>query len=329
MAKELFERAISRRQAIGAGLGVLAAMGLAACGGSTSSTSTTTASASSSASAAAATLDADAFDALIASVEPADDATIEANPWAKAIKANGVFQLGALRTSILFSQYNEQDGVARGFDAGIYASLIRYILGDETKYEFHQVNSDTRESVLQNQTVDAVVCTYTITDKRKELVDFAGPYFTAHQGILVLADNTDINSLEDMNGKTVACEAGSVGPSMVEQFCSGAIVSEFTSDDECRLALEQGRVDAYLTDNTLLMSHYVDEPGIFRFAVEEFGPDDSYGIGLTKGKEGALEFVNAFLEKFEADGKWAELYQICVADLIGSDSIPEPPAISA
>lgn len=324
MSKELLNPILSRRQAIGAGLGLLASVSLAGCGGSSSSNTT----AASSSKAAAGSIDTDAFDALVASIEPADDATIEANAWAKAIKEAGVFQLGALRTSILFSQYDEQDGVARGFDAGIYLSLIRYILGDETKYEFHQVNSDTRESVLQNETVDAVVCTYTITDKRKELVDFAGPYFTAHQGILVLADNEDINSLEDMDGKTVACEAGSVGPSMVEQYCPGATVSEFTSDDECRLALEQGRVDAYLTDNTILMSHFVEEPGTFRFAVEEFGPDDSYGIGLTKGEEGALEFVNAFLQKFEDDGKWNELYQICVADLIDSDTIPEPPTIA-
>lgn len=184
MATELFKRAISRREAIGAGLGVLATMGLAACGGSSSSASTESAATTAAATTEASDvvqIDADAFDALVASVEQADDATIEANAWAKAIKERGSFRLGATRTSVLFSQLNEIDNVTRGFDAGIYLSLIRYILGDETAYEYTQVTSDTRESVLQNDTVDAVFATYTINDKRKELIDFAGPYFPAQE----------------------------------------------------------------------------------------------------------------------------------------------------
>ena len=273
-------------------------------------------------------IDKDAFDKLVATVEPADDATIEANAWAKAIKEAGTFRLGATRTSVLFSQLDETTGKVYGFDAAIYLSLIRYILGDESKYDYTQMTSDTRESVLQNDNVDAVFATYTINEKRKAVISFAGPYFTARQGVLVAASNSDINSVDDLKGKKVAVQSGSTGPQVVEEYAPEAEVQEFSKDDECRAALEQGRVDAYVVDNTLHMGNIVKNPGKYRLAVDAFGPEDNYGIGIKLGSDG-VEFVNAFLKKFEDDGKWAEAYKICIADRTGASATAEAPAIGA
>ncbi len=321
---------LDRRQAVGLGLSAVATLGLAACsdGPSASDSSSSNSASTETAETTNTDIDKDAFDKLVASVEKADDATIEANAWAKAIKEAGTFRLGATRTSVLFSQLNEQDNVARGFDAGLYLSLIRYILGDETKYEYTQVTSDTRESVLQNDNVDAVFATYSINEKRKALISFAGPYFTTKQGILVAASNTDINSVDDLAGKKVAVQSGSTGPTVLEEYAPKAEAQEFTKDDECRAALEQGRVDAYVVDMTLHMGNVVKNPGKYRIAGDAFGPEDNYGIGLKLGSDG-VEFVNAFLKKFEDDGKWAELYKIAIADRTGVSATAEPPAIGA
>ena len=210
---------------------------------------------------------------------------------------------------MLFSQLDETTGKVYGFDAAIYLSLVRYILGDETKYDYTQMTSDTRESVLQNDNVDAVFATYSINEKRKEVISFAGPYFTTQQGILVAADNQDINGLDDLKGKKVAVQSGSTGPQVVEEFAPEAELQEFSKDDECRAALEQGRVDAYVVDMTLHMGNVVKNPG-------KLGSD-------------GVDFVNAFLEKFEKDGKWADFYKICIADRTGVSTVPEPPAIGA
>ncbi len=323
---------LDRRQALGLGLSAAATLGLAACSdgpsASDSSSSTTAEGQKTDATETNTDIDKDAFDKLVASVEQADDATIEANAWAKAIKEAGTFRLGATRTSVLFSQLNEQDGVARGFDAGVYLSLIRYILGDETKYEYTQVTSDTRESVLQNDNVDAVFATYSITEKRKAVISFAGPYFTTKQGILVAASNTDINSVDDLKGKKVAVQSGSTGPSVLAEYAPEAEAQEFSKDDECRAALEQGRVDAYVVDMTLHMGNVVKNPGKYRIAGEAFGPEDNYGIGIKLGSDG-VDFVNAFLKKFEDDGKWGELYKIAIADRTGVSAVAEPPVIGA
>lgn len=321
----------SRRQFLSLGLGLAGAtalFGLAGCSEGPSDAAATSSAAATGASAGV-DIDKDAFNELVASIEPAADDVIEANSWAKAIKDAGTFRLGATRTSAIFSQLDEQDGKVYGFDAGLYLGLIRYILGDETKYDYTQLTSDTRESVLQNDTVDAVFASYTITDKRKEVVSFAGPYMSTQHAVLVLADNADINSVDDLAGKKVAVQSGSTGPEVVGQYAPEAEIQEFSKDDECRAALEQGRVDAYVVDNTLQMGNVVKNPGKYRIAGDAFGPEEYLGIGVKLGNTDAVDFINAFLKKFEDDGNWEKLYKISLADRCGVDTIPEPPAIGA
>lgn len=271
-------------------------------------------------------IDAAAYDKLISEGDIADDETVAASAWASAVKKAGVLRVGGTRTSALFSQLNEQDNGLRGFDSGIYQLLARYILGDETKYELTQVDSSTREAVLQNGQVDLVVATYSITDQRKEVISFAGPYYTSQQAILVKAGNDDIKGVEDLAGKIVATQAGSTGPSILEEYAPEAVVQEFTTDQEARTSLEQGRVDAYVTDYTLLLNSLVKKPDTYAIAGEVFGPNDSYGIGVPLGSDGA-DFINAFLTKIEDDGTWADLWQVSIGDRTGIDKAPEPPAI--
>ena len=315
------------------------ALSLAACGGASSTTTQSAAgsepaAASSEAAAASETpvepvavaIDKDAFDALLASGPVADDAAIEANSWAKAVKEAGVLRVGGTRTSFLFSQLDETDGGVRGFDAGLYQLLARYILGDETKYELTQVDSSTRESVLQSNQVDAVFATYSITPSRQDVISFAGPYYTSRQAVLVKAGNTEVTGVDSLAGKTVATQSGSTGPDILAEFAPEAVVQEFANDQEARLALEQGRVDAYVTDYTLLLNAIVKNPGTYEIAGDTFGPEDNYGIGLPLDSDGAA-FVNEFLKTIEENGTWAELWQISLGDRTGIDTAPEAPAI--
>ena len=315
------------------------ALSLAACGGASSTTTQSAAgsepaAASSEAAAASETpaepvavaIDKDAFDALLASGPVADDAAIEANSWAKAVKEAGVLRVGGTRTSFLFSQLDETDGGVRGFDAGLYQLLARYILGDETKYELTQVDSSTRESVLQSNQVDAVFATYSITPSRQEVISFAGPYYTSRQAVLVKAGNTEVTGVDSLAGKTVATQSGSTGPDILAEFAPEAVVQEFANDQEARLALEQGRVDAYVTDYTLLLNAIVKNPGTYEIAGDTFGPEDNYGIGLPLDSDG-VAFVNEFLKTIEENGTWAELWQISLGDRTGINTAPEAPAI--
>lgn len=310
------------------------AVSMAACGGS-SSTATepaetaadqSTTAASATEETASVAIDKEAFDSLVASGAVADDAEIEANAWAKSIKDAGVFRVGSTPTSFLFSQLDETDNGIRGFDAGLWQLLTRYILGDESKWELTQIDSTTRESVLQSDQVDAVFATYSITEERQKLISFAGPYYTSKQAVMVKAGNKDITGIDSLAGKTVATQSGSTGPVILAEFAPEAVVQEFKNDTEARTALEQGRVDAYVTDYTLLLNAIVKNPGAFEIAGDTFGEEDNYGIGLPLDSDG-VEFVNNWLKKIEADGTWEKLWMISLGDRTGIATAPAAPAI--
>ena len=335
--KDLFKRVV-------ASIAVSAlVLGLTACGeekaqsgAAESSETTETASAPESSSEATSQdaeealaptpIDKDAFDKLVSSGIVATDDEIAASKWATKVKEQGVLKIGGTRTSFLFGQLDETDDHIRGFDAGLYQLLANYILGDASKYEITQVDSSTRESVLQSEQVDAVFATYSITDKRKEVISFAGPYYTSKQGILVKAGNTEVTGVDSLKGKTVATQAGSTGPAILEEFAPEADVQEFETDQEALAALSQGRVDAYVTDYTLNLSTLVKNPGVYELAGESFGPEDNYGIGLPLDSDG-VKFVNDFLSKIEKDGTWEKLWKISLGDRTNVDSVPAAPTI--
>lgn len=267
-----------------------------------------------------------AFDALVAQGPVADAATIASSTWASKIKQAGTLRLGGTQTSNLFSLLNEKDGKLRGFDAGIAQLLTRYILGDGSKFQFTQVTSSTREQVLINDQVDTVLATYSITPARAEKISFAGPYYTSQAGVLVKSNNSTIQSYNDLAGKKVATQAGSTGPAILAQFAPKAVVQEFQTHQEALDALRQGRVDAYVTDHTLLLNALSLGTGDTKLAGAPFGAQDPYGIGLPKGSDG-VAFVNAFLKKIQADGTWAKLWTTSIGQRTGNTAVPTPPAL--
>ena len=262
-------------------------------------------------------INAAAFDALVAQGPVADAATIASNKWASKIKQADTLRLGATQTSNLFSLLNEK---------GLAQMLTRYILGDASKYKFTQVTSSTREQVLINDQVDMVLATYSITPARAEKISFAGPYYSSQAGVLVKSNNKAIQSYNDLAGKRTATQAGSTGPAILAQFAPKAVVQEFQTHQEALDALRQGRVEAYVTDYTLLLNVLSQGTGEAQLAGAPFGPQDPYGIGLPKGSDG-VAFVNAFLKKIQADGTWAKLWTVSIGQRTGSTNVPTPPAI--
>jgi len=321
--KSIDQIMLNRRQVLG--LGAAAAMfGLAGCGSSDTDTADAGSSASTEATEATSTLDADAFDALVAAGATADDATIAASEWAQAIKDAGTMRVGCVATSELFSQLNEVDGRYRGFDAGLWQLLCRYITGDDQAFEPTNVTSDTRESLLQNDDVDAVFATYSITDERKELISFAGPYYISQYGIMVKADS-DIQTLDDLAGKKVAAQSGSNGPALVEEYLGDVELQEMSTDEEIVTALDQGRIDAYAYNIDGILGSIIKNPDKYRLLDETFGPEDPYGIGLPLDSDG-VDFVNTWLQGIMDDGTWADLWKIT----LGEDTVPDTlPTIGA
>ena len=266
------------------------------------------------------------YDAIINGGSVADAATVDGNEWAKAVKAAGVLKVGGTETSNLFSLLDPTTGIAVGFDAGLSQLLSRYILGD-AKTELTQVTVDTREDLLVNNQVDVVFATYSITPQRLERINFAGPYYQSQAGILVKSDNTTINSVADLAGKTVATQASSTGVTVLESEAPEAKILELPDHTQALTAVQQGRADAYVIDQSLLLNALVANDDV-KIVGEPFGPVDAYGIGVNKEAD-AKAFIDAWLQTVIDDGTWLELWKATIGAKTGTDVVPTPPAINS
>jgi glutamate transport system substrate-binding protein len=266
------------------------------------------------------------YDAIIAGSPVADASAIPAGSWADKIKQRGKLIRGGTDTGPLFSLRDPTTGKITGFDAGLSAMLAHYITGktDQGAVELTATTVDTRETLLQNGTVDAVVATYTITEPRAQKVAFAGPYYSSGAAIMVKADNTAITKIDDLNGKNVATESNSTAALAVKQFAPQANVLLFTEDAQCVAAVQQGRADAYVLDQAILISDASTNPQV-KVVGEPF-TKEPYGIGLPLNDPSAKQFVNDWLQKIYADGSWAKLWKATIGTVVQGDA-PAPPQI--
>lgn len=309
--------AARRNRALGVCIAVALTGGLSAC----SSTSSLPPAPGDGASAKAGTLtQAQVVDA--APVAPAS--AITPGSWADKIRTRGVLQVGGSDSTALWSQRNPVSGDLEGFDAGLAQMLAKYITGKPT-VKLSQTTVDTREALLQNGTVDTVFATYTITPKRAEKVNFAGPYYLSGDAILVPSSNTSITKPSDLNGKTVATEGNSPAAVDVKKEAPDAKVLLFQEDGECLAAVKQGRADAYVLDQGILLGDAVKDPQV-KVVGEPFNPEP-YGIGLPKDPD-AKAFVNAWLKQIFADGSWAKMWKATLGTKLSGDA-PAAPAIGS
>lgn len=259
----------------------------------------------------------------------ASDAEIEANAWAKKIKQQGHLRVGGTDSGPIFSLKNLETGVPEGFDAGLSQLLAHYITGGtdlKTLTKLTISTTDTRETLLQNNSVDAVFATYTITEARAEKVAFAGPYYASGDAILVKKGNTSIKGVGDLDGKTVATQSNSTAALALKKLAPKANVLLFKDDAQCVAAVQQGRADAYVLDQSILVANALSNKAVEVVPGDPF-TTDPYGIGLNKDGD-AKPFVNAFLAKIYASGDWAKLWKATIGTVIPGEA-PAPPVLGS
>ncbi|KOU73471.1 MULTISPECIES: glutamate ABC transporter substrate-binding protein [Streptomyces] len=198
------------------------------------------------------------------------------------------------------------DGKFTGFDVDVATYVAKELGYQPDQIEFKQAVSAERENLISNGDVKLVVATYTINDKRKARVDFAGPYFLAHQDLLVRADDTSITKAEDLNKKKLCSVTGSTSAQNVKtKLAPDADLQEYPGYSECLTGLENKAVDAVTTDGSILAGYAAQEKnkGKFKLAGLKLS-DEPYGIGLKKGDKELQTKVNAALKKMVEDGSW-------------------------
>lgn len=213
-----------------------------------------------------------------------------------------------------------------GFDVDVATYIAKELGVDASNIEWVEAPSAERENLIKRGDVDFVVATYSITDERKQEVDFAGPYFIAHQDLLVRKDETAITGPDSLNGKKLCSVTGSTSAQRVkDEFANQVQLQEYGGYSECVSGLENGAVDAITTDNTILAGLAAANEGKFKLVGEGFS-DENYGVGLKKGDTELRGKINAAIQKMFDDGAWAEAIEKNLGP--AGFEVPEPPEIT-
>ncbi|MEO0825333.1 MAG: basic amino acid ABC transporter substrate-binding protein [Cyanobacteria bacterium J06635_15] len=256
-------------------LGLSASLMLAACGGATSDTAS----------------------------EPTDGADAPEATEAPEEATGGVLTVA---TEPAFPPFESQgdDGELEGFDIDLM-NAIGEASGLEIQYE--SLPFDGIIPALQSGTVDAAISAMTITEERSETVDFSRPYFKAGLAIAVAEDNTDIATLDDLEGMQIAVQIGTTGQGQAEEI-PGAEVSTFDSAPLALQELANGNVDAVINDAPVTLDAIASGNISGLKVVGELVTEEFYGIALPQDSPN-VAIVNDALSTMLEDGTYAEIYQ--------------------
>ena len=216
----------------------------------------------------------------------------------------------SIRIGIKFDQPGlgfDEGGEYSGFDVDVAKYVAAELGYAEDQIEWVEAPSANRENLLSTEEVDMIFATYSITDERKETVDFAGPYFVAGQDLLVRADDDEITGPEALAGKYLCSVAGSTSAARInEEFGADANLVEQPGYAECVSLMGGGQIDAVTTDDIILAGLASQEAnaGQFKVVGNPFS-EENYGVGLTKGSD-LCEDINAAIVKMIEDGAWEE-----------------------
>ena len=257
--------------------------------------------------------------------EVAQDVEFPAGSTMAELAEAGTITVGTKFDQPGFGLANPQ-GVPEGFDVEV-AKIVAGELGIAPEaIEWKETVSANRESFIQNGDVDIVVATYTINDARKQLIDFAGPYYVAGQDIMVATGNPlAIEGPDDLAGKRVCSVEGATPAQNIRDNYPEAQLTLFDVYSKCADALRNGQVDAVTTDNVILTGLVQGGQGAFELVGNPF-TQEPYGIGLVKGDDEFRGFINDTLEQAFEDGSWAAAWDRTAGAITGEPA-PEPPTI--
>jgi polar amino acid transport system substrate-binding protein len=230
----------------------------------------------------------------------------EADAAVANIKARGRLIVGLDIGSNLFSFRDPITGEITGFDVDIAGEISRDIFGTPSQVEYRILSSADRTAALQNNQVDVVVKTMTITCERKKLINFSTVYLMADQRILAQRDS-NIRQAADLSGKRVCVAKGTTSLRRIQQIAPPPIIVGVVTWADCLVALQQRQVDAVSTDDSILAGLVSQDP--YLHIVGPSMDQQPYGIGINLQNTGLVRYVNATLERIRRDGTWNTLYR--------------------
>jgi len=205
-----------------------------------------------------------------------------------------------------FPPFESMNGdVAEGFDVDLVAAIAKQ-MGIESK--FQPEGFDTLiPTLVAGGKFDIIASGMTITDERKQEIDFTDPYIDSNQSIAMKTGAT-FTSEADLAGKKVGCQAGTTGLDWAKENIKDAQIVEFKTATDALAALQAGNVDAVVNDLPVTAA-LVKDPSKGLSIVKEVPTGEQYGFGVSKDNPELTKAMNEALAALKASGEYDAIYE--------------------
>lgn len=216
------------------------------------------------------------------------------------IKGKGKFIVG-LDDTFAPMGFRDEKGEIVGFDIDMAKEAAKRL---GVSVEFKPVDWDGVVLSLKNKDIDVIWNGLTITDERKEQIDFSKPYLENKQ-IIVVKSGSSIKSKADLSGKAAGLQLGSSSEEALNADESTAKslkeVRKYSTNTEALLDLKNGRIDAVVVDEVLGRYYIRKNPEDYAVLDDDFGKEE-YGVGIRKEDSDFKEALDKALDEMKADG---------------------------
>ncbi|MCE5334374.1 MAG: ABC transporter substrate-binding protein [Desulfobacteraceae bacterium] len=221
------------------------------------------------------------------------------------VKKKGVLVGGVKDSTPPFGFINEQTRQIEGYDVD-FLKAIAEKLG--VKLELKAVTSASRMPQLVEGNIDIVAATMTKTPERAQQVEFSHTYFLTGQKFLTKKGT--VKSLKDLEGKKIGTTKGSTSEQNASKALPTSTILSFDDYPQAFLALQQGKVIAVTTDESILAGLKGAAPNKDNWEIPDIKiSDEPYGLGIRKGDKAFLDAVNDVLIDMEKSGKAAAIFE--------------------
>lgn len=242
----------------------------------------------------------------------------ETNAMAE-LKKKGKIVVGTASGYFPF-EMTDKKGELVGFDIDV-AKAIAKELGAQVEFQNYAFSGLI--PALQAKKVDIVIAGLTITDKRKEAVDFSDTYFKSGQALLINKKYPDIKSWEDLDkaGNVIAVSMGTTADQTATKMFKNATVKKFESSAYAGLELINGKAAAVVDETPWVAIYHRQHPENTYPILEPF-TTENLGIAVPKGNRAMVTFLNEFLKKYNGSEEYKKSYSYWFVDMPWWNSVP-------
>lgn len=241
-----------------------------------------------------------------AQTDAADEAQPETEDAAGSeALADGVLTVGTNAEFPPF-EYVDDNGEPDGFDVALIKAIGEKL---GVQVEVENMEFDSLVASIGNK-IDVAIAGMTVTDERKNSVDFSDAYYDALQYVIV-PEGSEIATFDDLAGKTIGVQLGTTGDFIASDDVDGASVSQYNKAVDAVNDLINGRVDCVIIDKNpalVFEEKFAGQVKALDGAQFDFEVEN-YAIALPKGDTALADQINTALQEIKADGTFDKLVE--------------------